>query len=321
MIFDIIVLLIAAILLIWSFLRESRRKTIIRLLSLFFILILVFWGSHLPSYTGIITVSRSGSFGTMFGNIDKFSKLNESFSPYFNIIVSDTAYTNSVYHFSDNMGDCDIYIDEEDTGIDTAYIDSGIIHVTVKAMNKHFIPCTLQAEGLEPIQLISDTHIIISKNTVKYITLICNDKNPYNEFFSLDSKPRILIADTVYSRTLQKNIFLLQGMYPEYSFSGALIKDNDIITSAKHYDGIIFTGTMLSDSVPCIHANPENRDDLYRIGQFLDNRALFSKRIVNPFNSGRNIEMSGMDKFILSVKNHLPIIILILLSIIIPVIQ
>lgn len=320
MIFDIFVILLAAGLAAWSFLRESRRKTIIRLLSLFLIMTLVFAGKRIPSFTGIVTVSNTGSYSRQFAGISKWDRINEYFGNYFHVMRSDTALPRSVYHFSDNAYDNDIYINENDTGIDTAYADSGLIHVVVRAMNGEFIPCTLHARGIAPIPLSRDTHIIIRDNTVKYVKLHCRDINPFNEFFDISGKPRILLIDTVYSRKLQTNVFMLEGMYPEYDFSGAILRNKSIISSAGHYNGIIFISSSIDDSVPYTRGNPDTENGLREIGMFLDNHNQFSRRIVNPFNSGRDIRLSLPDKFILTFKNHPVIVLLILLSVIAPVI-
>ena len=281
----IAVIIIASLIL--SYLKENRRRFFLRLFSFLIIAVLIIYEMNTNHCGPIITYSSHGSYAKTFGKYEKSKIIINRYSSLFTLIVSDTAFSNSFLHFSDERGFNDIHLNENDTGIDTAYYDGNVLKILVKSYSGSFVPCTLTTEYNDSFYCMNDTQISLEGSKVRHIRLTANDLNPYNEYFILNNKPVILLTDSTYSKVFQQSIFYLQGMYPEYEIRGALYRDKKIISSTRVYNGIIFTfcSDYLNDSILTICADYENEDQRLIISRFLEQKHLFNERIKNPFNS------------------------------------
>ncbi len=315
----LIIALIAVIVLIVSFMKEKRRKFIFRLICFIILLLLLFINPRLLLISKpIITYDNSLSFNMDFNDFNKIDAMKNHFEPYYEIIESDTPYTNSTYHFSDLPDFNNMHFNFNDTGIDTAFYLKDTLFIRIKAFSGSTIPCSLFIDQDTCFINSKDTTIIIIKSGIKKVTLHSNDKNPYNHSIIIGNKPIIFILDKIYSKHLQEFVFFLQGMYPDYDFRGAIKKNDKIVSTSDNYAGIILLGDISNNDLikPFIHINNENDNDMIKLNKWLLDKSKFTNRIKNPFNSGKDTKLNSLKKGYLIIRRYGIWILLFLITVI-----
>lgn len=279
----------ALLLLIISFIREKRRKFLLRLFLLFSVSLYLLLPHFIsPDLKTLIIDADSPSYNADFKGIDKTDAVIEKYGGHYNIIIRNTAppVNESGILFSDR-GTYDIKIDEPDMGIDTAYTDNERTYVEIMNFSGGFTECSVSAIGENTLKVKADTSSIVLEGEYRKINLHCNDSNKYNDFFYIENTMNIGIIDTVYSRTLQTRAAGLSALFENFRFIPCIFRDGRLISSENNlFDGYILLADIVDfrTDKPQLRVRSSNMP-ADEIESFLSSALFERKRIENPFNS------------------------------------
>lgn len=279
----------SVILLILIFIRRKRRRFLLSLFLLVLVFIIIFMPRFLKSSNKSIVIDSGAlSYNTLFDSINKTDMVKEKWGRYYPVITSDNPdYKDpSKIVFSDTRG-YDIKIDSDDMGIDTVQYTGDSTIVIVRNYSGPFRQCSLRAMGSDTVEAAADSSVRLAGH-YESIFLMCDDKNNFNEYFYRDSRPHIMIIDTVYSADLQRKSRLYSGLFDDYKFLSGIYRNGDIVSISDSPDAIIsLAGSIdIDSSIPSIAIDHNiNENNVFKIDHFLKSRPLGRRRIKNPFNS------------------------------------
>ncbi|MDY6787901.1 MAG: hypothetical protein SVK54_07235, partial [candidate division WOR-3 bacterium] len=230
----------SVIILVLLFIRRKRRRFFFSLFLLILIFLIIIMPRFLnSSKRSIVIDSGAVSYNTHFDSVNKTDMVKEKYSRYYPVIVSDnTDYSDpSLIVFSDSKG-YDIRVHRDDMGIDTAYYTNDSTIIIIRNYSGPFRQCSLRAMGNDTIEMIADSSVRLSGH-YDSIFLMSDDHNKFNEYFYRDSRPRIMIIDTVYSTEMQRKSRLLSGLFDECEFLSGIYRNGDIVSITDSPDAFI----------------------------------------------------------------------------------
>lgn len=182
-----------------------------------------------------------------------------------------------------------------DTGIDTVIIEDDTALVIIKAFTGNEIRCSITAlysDRTDTLTAVYGNNSIPSKG-LQNIHLICDDDNPYNEYWPVNETPHYLVCTSTGPRHSQRMAFELGSLYHEASFSSGYISNGRILALKKNYEGYIIIGNAdisLPDSAAVLHLKAFS---IPEVGRFL--RAVtVNMRIKNPFSPEREFNVNNV---------------------------
>lgn len=280
----------SVILLVLIFIRRKGRRFFLSL----FLLVLVFLIIIMPRFLrssrrSIVIDSGAVSYNTLFDSIDKTDMVKEKYGRYYPVTVSDNPdYSDpSLIIFSDSRG-YDIKVGMDDMGIDTVYYNNDSTIIIIRNYSGPFRQCSLRAMGSDTIEMPADSSVRLSGH-YESIFLMCDDNNKFNDYFYRDSRPRIMIIDTVYSNDLQRKSRLFSGLFDDYKFLSGIYRNGDIVSVTDSPDACIsLAGSIdIEAGIPLFVIENKNEINLFEVEHFLTSGQLGRMRIKNPFNSPR----------------------------------
>ena len=278
------------ILLVLIFIRRKRWRFLLSLFLLLLVFIILIMPRFLnSSKRSIVIDSGAVSYNTPFDSVNKTEMVKEKYGKHYPVTLSDRPDYNepSKIVFSDSRG-YDIRVHRDDMGIDTAYYTNDSTIIIIRNYSGSFRQCSLIAMGNDTIEMIADSSVRLSGH-YDSIFLMSDDQNKYNEYFYRDSRPRIMIIDTVYSTEMQKKSRLFSGLFDDCKFLSGIYRNGDIVSITDNPNAFIsLAGSIdIEGSVPCIVIEDKSEINLFEVEHFLTSRQLGRKRIKNPFNSSR----------------------------------
>lgn len=291
-----LIFIILSLAAIGALLLIRRKRKAIFPLSAIFVLLCMFAADNMHFSRGSIIFSPAPEhFSSMNGN-SMYSLTRSMLINTMPVYVSSAAGGNRTFINYPYTPSPAVSI-RRDTGIDTVITLKDSVEVIVKAFKGEFLPCTLEAvyaSGKTFLEAREGSNML-SADGLESIKLITTDDNAFNQYWSINAKPRFLICSDRSVRYIQQKAFELNSLFHEAVFCPGILRKGKLLSLNKDFNGYIMLGNAVCILPDSAYVMRLADIDYVSVEAFIENAPVLC-RVKNPGNPDESLDMKGMKR-------------------------
>lgn len=291
-----LVVIILSLAAIGALLLIRRKRKAIFALSAVVLLLLIFAADNIRLSNGSIIFSPAPEhFGSMNGN-SMYSAARSVLINTVPMYVSSAGSGKRIFIDYPHTPSPAVSI-RRDTGIDTVISMKDSVDVIVKAFRGEFPQCTLEAvyaSGKALYEAANGSNML-SADGLESIRLLAADDNPFNQYWSINAKPRFLLCSDRPLRYIQQKAFELNSLFHEAVFYPGILRKGKLLSLNKDFDGYIMLGNTVCILPDSAYVMRLADIDYASVENFLENAPVLC-RVKNPGSPDEVLDIKGMKR-------------------------